>query len=106
MSTNKPSASEVTQETIDGWKEKYGKVTKYVTNDGKVVYFRPPNRSEIAATQAANQESDGVTSNEVLAKATALGGDIDILTKDKYLIGLGKHLKKIFESVEGEAIEL
>lgn len=106
MSTSKPSAKEVTAEIIAQWKEKYGKVTKYQTTDGKTVFFRSPSRPEIAATQAANQDSDGITSNEVLAKATALGGDLEILTQDKYLMGLGKHLKKIFETVEGEATEL
>jgi len=104
--TSKPTAAQVTPEVINDWKSNYGKVTQYKTNDGKVVYFRSPTRAEIAATQAANQDSDGITSNEVLAKATALGGDLDILTQDKYLLGLGKHLKKIFETVEGEAIEL
>jgi hypothetical protein len=102
----KPTAAQVTPEVIKEWKEKHGKVTKYATVDGKIVYFRSPSRAEVAATQAANQDSDGITSNEVLAKATALGGDLEILTQDKYLMGLGKHLKKIFETVEGEATEL
>lgn len=102
----KPTAADVTPELIQQWKDKYGKVTQYKTSDGKVVFFRSPSRAEIAATQAANTDSDGITSNEVLAKATALGGDVEILTQDKYLLGLGKHLKKIFETVEGESTEL
>lgn len=106
MSTNKPAASEITNETIAVWKEKHGKVTKYKTTDEKVLFFRTPSRAEVSAAQTANTESDGITSNQVLAKATCLGGDIEILNVDKYLMGIGKHLGKIVEKVEGEMEEL
>ena len=106
MTKQKLTATEVNEAIIAAWKEQYGKVTKYTTEDGKVVYFRSPNRKEVAAAQAAANESDGVTSNEVLAKAISLGGDVEILTQDKYLFGLGEHLKKVIEKVEGELVEL
>lgn len=102
----KPTVKEVTPEVIEGWKNQYGKITKYKTTDGKVVFFRSPTRQEIAASEAARQESDGVTANEVLAKATSLGGDVEIVSENKYLFGLGKHLAKVFEKVEGETEEL
>ena len=102
----KPTASEVTQEIIESWKVKHGKISKYTATDGKVIYFRSPDRKDVAAAQAAQQEKEAITSNEVLCKATALGGDLEILSEDKYLYGLGKHLQKIVESVEGEIEEL
>ncbi len=104
--TTKPTKEQITQETIDGWKAKHGKITKYKTADGKEVYFRTPTRAEISAAESARLESDGITSNEVLCKAMSLGGDVEILTQNKYLLGLGKHIQKMIEKVEGETEEL
>jgi hypothetical protein len=102
----KPTTEEVTPDMINGWKQQYGKVTKYKTADGKVVFFRSPSRAEVAASQAAQQESDGLTANEVLVKACSLGGDVEILSDNKYLFGMGKHIQKFIEKVEGETEEL
>ena len=106
MSVVKPTKEQITSETIAAWKQQFGKVTKYKTTDGKEVYFRSPTRAELAAAQAAKDDSDGITSNEVLCKAMALGGDVEILTQNKYLFGLGKHIAKMLEKVEGETEEL
>ncbi len=103
----KPTIEQVTPEVIAAWKKQFGKITKYKTTDGRAVFFRSPSRQEISASEAARQESgEGITANEVLAKATSLGGDVEILSEDKYLYGLGKHLLKVFEKVEGETEEL
>jgi hypothetical protein len=106
MTNVKPTTEQITQETIEAWKKAYGKITKYKTADGKEVYFRSPSRAEIAAAEAARAESDGITSNEVLCKAMSLGGNVEILTQNKYLLGLGKHIQKMLEKVEGETEEL
>lgn len=106
MTNVKPTNAEITQETIEAWKKAHGKITEYTTTDGKRVVFRTPTRAEIAAAESARQESDGITSNEVLCKAMSLGGDIEILTQNKYLLGLGKHIQKMLEKVEGETKEL
>jgi hypothetical protein len=102
----KITATEVTAEVIASWKERHGKITKYTTTDGKVVYFRSPSRAEVAASSTVREEKDGISANEVLAKACALGGDVEILTQTKYLFGLGKHLSSIVEQVQGETEEL
>ena len=102
----KPTNDQITPEVIAGWKNQFGKITKYKTADGKVAYFRSPERAEIAAAEAARQDSEGVTSNEVLCKAMVLGGDIEICSQNKYLLGLGKHIAKMLEKVEGETEEL
>ncbi len=103
---NKPTKEQVTPEVIEQWKKQHGKVTKYTTSDGKEVYFRTPTRAEISASSAIIKEKDGITSNEVLATNCCLGGDVEIIKEDKYLFGLGKHLEKIIEKVEGELTEL
>lgn len=102
----KPTAAEITDETIQQWKEKHGKVTRYKTRDGKVAYFKSPERHDIAASSAAREEKDGITANQVLAKAIFLGGDYEICTTNKYLFGLGKHLSTFVDQVEGESEEL
>lgn len=96
--------SEVTKEVIQGWKEKHPSIYCYKSSDGKVLYLRTPTRNEIEAAQALSKSP--VKSNEVLAKACALGGDEEILTEDKYFFGLSAHLAKIIVSVEGELTEL
>lgn len=106
MTTNKPRKEEVTPELIDQWKKQHGKVTKYTTTDGKEVYFRTPTRAEVSASAALTKDKDGITSNEFLANTCSLGGDVEIIKQDKYLFGLGKHLEKIVEKVEGELTEL
>lgn len=103
---NKPTAQEVTPELIAKWKEQFGKVTKWSSKDGKVLFFRTPTRAEISAAQKVAQEKDAISSNQVLAKAACLGGDVEILEQDKYLIGMGTHLKLIVDTVEGELQEL
>ena len=103
---NKPTSAEVTADMIEQWKSKHGKLTKYTTTDGKVVYFRSPDRAEISATAALAKDKDGIASNQFLANTCALGGDVEIITQEKYLYGLGKHLERIVDKVEGELEEL
>ncbi len=96
--------TEVTPEVIKGWKEKYSGVFIYKAKDGKIAYFRSPERSEIEAANSLSAKP--LQSNAVLAKATFLGGDEDIINIDKYFFGLGNHLAGIIKKVEGELTEL
>ena len=104
--TNKIPSASVTQDIIREWKEKYGKVTTWKSKSGKQIWFRSPTRQEIAAAQKIAETQDGITSNQVLAKATCIGGDVEILEEQKVIIGLGKHLSKIIEVEEGEFEDL
>ena len=99
-------ASEVTEVLIKEWQDKFGKVTTWKSKSGKQVWFRSPDRKEIAAAQKIAETQDGITSNQVLAKATCVAGDIEILEEQKVIIALGKHLSKIIEVEEGEFTEL
>lgn len=95
---------EVTQAVIDKWKEQYSGVYMYASEDGKKAYFRTPTRQEIeAAGSVANKPME---SNTILAKATFLAGDEEVITEDKYFFGLQEHLKGIIKKVSGELTEL
>lgn len=96
----------VDDKMVKSWKDKYDGVFAYATKDGsKKAWFRNPDRSEIAASQAMATKS-GMDSNEVLAKACFLAGDEEVCSEDKYLYGLSAHLDKVIIKVEGELIEL
>lgn len=102
----KPTASEITDTLIQEWKAKHNKVAKYKTEDGKVAYFRNPSISEMEASTTIAQDKKPIQSNRFLAKACFLGGDVAVYEDQKYLIGLGKVLGKMVDSVEGELEEL
>lgn len=95
--------SNVNQEQIDAWKKKHGSVFKYETEDGKVAYFRKPDR-RIAGY--AGTIADPVASNEALAKNCFLGGDAEIIDNDEYFFGLSRSLPGLMKVKLGELKEL
>ncbi|HYH16112.1 MAG TPA: hypothetical protein VD794_12875 [Flavisolibacter sp.] len=99
--TTKPKASEVNQSVIEGWKSQYDQVMKYVAGDGKVAYFKNPDMASLdAASAIAN--TNPIKSNLILAKACFIGGDEEIISQDKYILGLSNHLKSMIVKIEGE----
>jgi len=101
----KIALSEVTPEMIAGWKKEHGFVFKYQSADGVYsAFFRSPSRNEIEAAQTLAAKP--LQSNEMLAKASFLAGDEDLILKDQYFYGLGEKLKGIVKKVEGELTEL
>jgi len=104
--TKKPTPAEVTETMIQEWKNRYGKLTCYKTNDGKIGYFMSPSRKEAEASSVLAQDKKPVQSNEMLAKVCFLGGDEELISEDRYFYGLSKHLQKLVETVEGELEEL
>lgn len=96
---------DVTPEMIAKWKSEYDFVFKYESSDKKYVgFFRSPTRTEIEAAQAVAETP--LKSNEVLAKSCMLAGDQELITKNEYFYGLGRKLKDIVKTVEGELTEL
>lgn len=100
----KPSLSEITPETIDGWKKQFGKVFKFSSEDGKAGFFKTPDRNTMDASSAL-AKNNPVKSNEVLAKACFLGGDEELLTSDAHFFGLSSQLSKLMEVKQGELAE-
>lgn len=105
MSTKKPSATEVTPDLIEQWKKQFSKVVKYSTEDGKVAYFKNPDLTTIDAA-ASMVQSNPIKSNILIARNCFLGGDEEIITEEKYIFGLGNHLRELVVKVEGELSEL
>ena len=95
-------ANEVTPEIIAKWKEKYEGVFSFTAKDesGFKAYFRSPERKEIEAAQAVSNKA--LESNTVLAKACFLAGNQEVITVQKYFLGLSAVLSKIVVTVEGE----
>lgn len=105
MTTNKkPTAAEVTSETIQQWKNQYGRIVKY-TAEEKVAYFKEPDLTVMDAS-AAIGATNPIKSNLLIAKACFLGGDEVIITDQKYFLGLSNHLRSLITKVEGELSEL
>lgn len=96
--------AEITKEVIDGWKNQYEKVVKYATEDGKVAYFRNPDLK--TADAAAAIASTSPIKSMIIAKNCFLGGDEEVITDEKYIFGLGNHLRALIVKVEGELSEL
>lgn len=101
----KPTAAEVTTEIIAGWKKAHAKIVQYKTEDGKIAFFKNPDLTTVDAASAV-AASNPMKSNVILAKACFLGGDEEVVTEDKYIFGLGNHLRQLIVKVEGELSEL
>lgn len=105
MTIKKPTAAEVTAETIKAWKEQYPKVVRYKAEDGKEAYFRSPDLTMMDAA-AVLGKTNPFKSNLMIAKACFLGGDEEVINDEKYFFGLNKHIALLVASVEGELSEL
>lgn len=101
----KPTATEVTPQLIAEWKEKYGSVFQFTSEDGKVAYFKKPDRQLVDASSALAKDHP-VKSNEVLAKGCYLGGDEEMISNDEYFFGLNPWLKGLIKTKMGELTEL
>jgi len=99
---NQLPASEVTPEIITKWKAQFEGVFAFTAKDdsGFKAYFRSPERKEIEAAQAVSNKP--LESNAVLAKACFLAGNEEVITVQKYFLGLSVVLSKIIVTVEGE----
>ncbi|HUM50487.1 MAG TPA: hypothetical protein PK431_01690 [Chitinophagales bacterium] len=103
MATKDITASEVNEQMIADWKKKFDGVFKYETEDGKVGYFRMPDRKILGMSTTA---PDNVAGNEIIANNCFLAGDRIILEDDKYFFGLSKELPKYIKIQTGKSTEL
>lgn len=97
--------SEVTSSQIEEWKQKYGKIFCYKATDGKMCYFRSPNRRIVAAATVAAGD-DGMLQKELVLKNCFLGGDRALLDEDKYFFVLHNYVGGLIDVVEGELKEV
>jgi hypothetical protein len=95
----------VSEQQIEDWKKQYGTVYKFTAEDGKVGYFKKPDRKVMDAV-ASKASTNPVLSNEILAKSSFIGGDDELITNDANFFGLSQKLKGLLKVVEGELEEL
>lgn len=93
------STAAITVEQVEAWKKQYGKVYICTTKDGKICYFKRPNRKIIAAA-AIDGGIDNVRQKEFVVRNCWLGGDMDIQTDDKYFFALLPLVDSMIEIVE------
>lgn len=58
----------ITQEMIDGWKEKFGEIFSAVLADGKTYIYRPMKRIEYKAVMANQEASRSYIEEQVVIK--------------------------------------
>lgn len=100
---NAINAADVTEQMIAEWKQKFGGVFKHETQDGKVAYFKMPDRKILGMSTIA---PDNVASNEIIARNCFLAGDEIIIDDDAYFFGLCVELPKFVKTKLGKSIEL
>ncbi len=102
---NKPTIDLCTPAQIEAWKKEHGSVFKFVAEDGKIGFFKKPDLKTMEASLTI-ASTNPIQSNRILAKNTFIGGDVEVYEDDAHLLGLGKTLRGIIKSVEGELTEL
>lgn len=97
---------EATPEQIAQWKKEHPKgITGFETNDGKVAYFKTPERDVLKMATDAVQ--NGISEyNEVIAENCFIGGEKTVLTDVKYYNSLGKAMNELAEGVKGKLVKL
>ena len=90
---------------FNDWKSQYGKVFGYVSTDGKTGVFRTPDMTilDLCSTIAKGSQ---VKYDQALIANCWLGGDEELKTETKYILGLKEWLADLIEVVNGEMVEL
>lgn len=84
---NKPKLSEIDDQMIEAWKEKYGRVsiTKIpldeddIDGEAATFYVRKPDRFVINASAKSAKQDNFDKANDILIKNCVLGGDVQYL---------------------------
>lgn len=107
MSTTKKfAASEINDALIADLKAKHGKVFKYTTTDKlKTGLFKQPDLTTLDASMAI-KTTNPIKSDQIIANNTFLGGDEELITEQKYILGMRLFLGNLIELVAGEFTEL
>lgn len=93
------------EEKIILYKQKYGRVYKYMSSDGKSCILRCPSIKDIDACRTISGGS-GLMFDQALLQNCWLEGDEELRTDDKYVLGIFDWLGMLIQKVEGEMGEL
>ena len=90
---------------IKFWKEQYGSVFEYRSEDGKYGYLRAPSLDILDACRTISGGSS-IRFDRALVENCRIGGDEQIVRDEQYLMGLFDWLGNIIKKVDGKLEEL
>ncbi len=83
-----------TEQQIIEWKEKYGRIFPFESEDGKTCWLRKADRKILSACRAKAGE-DQIVFNELLLKNCWLAGDECFKDEDEYFFGIQNKLSEL-----------
>lgn len=97
---------QATPEQIDGWKKKYpAGIVGFQTNDGKIAYFKKPERAELK--MATDAVANGLSEyNDSIIDSCFIGGEKSIIQEAKYYAAVGKFVSELAEGEKGKLVKL
>jgi hypothetical protein len=103
METNQEPLGTVSQEQIQQWKNKYGEVYSF-TSDNKICYLRKPDRKVLAYVSSI--QNNPIKSSEAMVNNCWLGGCDDFKTDDSLFFGLTQKMGALIQIKEVELAKL
>ena len=96
---NNRSLSEV-EAKVDELKKKHGEIFRYTTIDGKIAYFKAPDRKTLGFASSTSN-GDNIMYKEIIANNCFVDGDREILENDKYFLAFSTEVLNLVEVIEG-----
>lgn len=94
---------EITEDTIKGWKKKWGDVFK-VDVDGKTCYLHKPDRKTLAYVSSA--QGNPIRMTEALLNNCWIDGDEEIKTDDSLFFGVAQQMGSLIDIKKAELVKL
>lgn len=94
---------EITEDTIKGWKKKWGDVYK-VDVDGKTCYLHKPDRKTLAYVSSA--QGNPIRMTEALLNNCWIDGDEEIKTDDSLFFGVAQQMGSLIDIKKAELVKL
>jgi hypothetical protein len=88
-------------ELIAEWKQKYGEVYEFTSDDGRRCWLRRPTREILRAANKASGD-DTIKWNEIIVENCLIAGDEAFKTNDRLFFGLSKTLTELVEAAKVE----
>lgn len=106
MANTKKLVGEVESTQIDQWKKEHPQgVVGYITDDGKIAYFKKPSRTELK--MAADAVMDGLSNyNDCIIESCFIGGDESIIKDALYYNGVSRFANELSSGEKGRMVKL
>lgn len=95
-----------TPEQIEKWKKEFPEgIAGFKTKDGKIAYFKTPERAELK--MATDAVADGLSEySDSIIESCFIGGAKEIVTESKYYNAISKFANTLAKAEEGELVKL